>query len=287
MAYNKRHTSLTKVIEDVYRDSGYDSIDWEAAVEWVASLVRIIGITQAYTDRATNGVGENPNFIEVQNYRAVLPNDLVSITACRRVDVNDSGEVSKYAAMQETTDLFFTTPRTGGTLSTSFFDPEFRTHYIDENGDAQRITITQEPFTESYTSTFYYKIEGNIIFTNFEDGKLEMAYKALPADENGFPLIPEDEKFVRAVKSEIIWKLDKLRWRKNPSPQNKSILNDSAQERDWAVGAAITKSHIPTIDGMESIKKFWLRSIPKINEHGTNFSTMSLPEMRYTQNRRI
>ena len=65
--------------------------------------------------------------------------------------------------------------------------------------------------------------------------------------------------------------MDLIKYRKNASPQNAAILNRSERERDWYVGAAITKGRIPSTDEMESIKKAWLRSIPKINEHGTNF----------------
>ena len=99
-------------------------------------------------------------------------------------------------------------------------------------------------------------------------------------------LLPSCEKYKLAVTNEIIWRLDKLRWRKNPSPQNKSILNDSAQERDWAVGAAISRYHIPTIDELESIKNMWLRSIQDVNAHNTHFISNNYPELRYNQSNR-
>jgi hypothetical protein len=44
-----------------------------------------------------------------------------------------------------------------------------------------------------------YTIQNNYIVTNFEEGNLELAYKAMPLDENKKPLIPNDEIVIDAI----------------------------------------------------------------------------------------
>jgi len=236
-----------RIIENVYRNSGYEDIDWEAAVEWTAALMRVIGVPSAFTNKSTNGLNGNPYPIEISNYRGKLPTDMVIRGSCRRIDINDNMEIYKFSAMQETTDLFFQTPPPNSSSINDpvFFDPTFNTFYIDENGDSQPLVLTQSPFYSNSGELFSYKIDNNIIFTDFKDGYVEI----------------------------------------NPaSPGMKALVNHSSQERDWAVASARTKGRIPTIDELESIKKMWIRSIPKINEHATGFKTLGSPEIRYNNN---
>ena len=131
-----------------------------------------------------------------------------------------------------------------------------------------------------------YKLDSGYIYTNFESGYVQVAYRGFPIDASGYPMIPDDPKVKEALKCHIIYKLDWKTWRKNPSPQNKSIVNDSEQQRNFYVAAAITKSHIPSIDKMESLKRQWLRNGQNINEHSNGFKTSNMQERRYNYNSR-
>jgi hypothetical protein len=52
------------------------------------------------------------------------------------------------------------------------------------------------------------------------------------------------------------------------------------QERDWYIGAAQTRGHMPSVDMMESIKNNILRLIPKINQHSDGFASSGSQEQR-------
>jgi hypothetical protein len=94
-------------------------------------------------------------------------------------------------------------------------------------------------------------------------------------------MIPDDYKYIRAIEDYIIERIDYRVWRRSPSPQNKSILNDCEQESAFSIGSARTKGRIPSVDQMESIKNMWLRSIPRISEHSNNFNSLNKQEVRY------
>ena len=44
-----------------------------------------------------------------------------------------------------------------------------------------------------------YRIQGNIIYTSLEDDTLELAYLAIETDKDGYPLIPDNSSFTRAL----------------------------------------------------------------------------------------
>ena len=48
-----------------------------------------------------------------------------------------------------------------------------------------------------------YRIQGNIIYSSLRDGELEISYKALELDEEGYPMIPDNSSFTRAVQAYI------------------------------------------------------------------------------------
>ena len=44
-----------------------------------------------------------------------------------------------------------------------------------------------------------YKIQGNVIFTSMKEGTIEIAYNAFAVDSEGYPLIPDNSTFIRAL----------------------------------------------------------------------------------------
>ena len=283
MAYDNKFISLKAIIESVYRDSGIDEINFETALEDAAELIGLIGVPYTYIDKATDGVIAPVS--QVMGYRAMLPNDAAYIVGMRRIilDSNnviihsdpmiESSNIYQYSQMNEATSISnFVTPTASAPIMG--FDEE--DNFVATDGQI----IGSTPIGRK-TTPYSYRINNNIIYTDFKEGYINIIYKAFPTDEEGFLMIPDDEKLRAAVKYHLIYKIDYRRWRVNPaSPGIKALLNDSEQRRDFYVGAARNKAHIPSIDKMEAIKNRMLRSIPKINEHMNGFKSLNTQERR-------
>jgi hypothetical protein len=128
-------------------------------------------------------------------------------------------------------------------------------------------------------SSSTYTVNGNYIFTSFDEGSVMMAYLAIPTDEEGFPLIPADEWWRQAVQFEIAYKIAmKLFIQGNIADKTFQYIE---RERDWKVAQAVNKSKMPSIDEMESFKNQWLRLIPNYNNHNTFFKNMQMPERMF------
>lgn len=107
---------------------------------------------------------------------------------------------------------------------------------------------------------FTYKIQGGYIITSAERGYVEISYMAMPIDEEGYPLIPDNSSYSKALELYI-----KLQWftilfdTGKISPQ---VLSNTQQQYAWAVGQAQTDLIRPTIDQMQSISNMWSKLLP-------------------------
>jgi len=128
-------------------------------------------------------------------------------------------------------------------------------------------------------SSFTYKVNNNFIFTNNTEGCVEMVVLKYPLDEEGFPLIPDQFKYIRALASYIRYMADTRLSRQGKLAEG--IAQKSEQAWLFDVGAAGTSARIPTVDEMESLKNQVLSLIPQPNEHGNGFKTLGAQERRY------
>ena len=118
-------------------------------------------------------------------------------------------------------------------------------------------------------SQYSYTLNNNYIFTSFEEGQVELHYKAFPTNSLGMPMIPDDVKFVMAVQAFISERIGFRLYMQDHITRDK--YNKLEQERLWYVGAAGTKAQIPSIDEMESIKNRFLRLRIHPDLHHTSF----------------
>lgn len=124
---------------------------------------------------------------------------------------------------------------------------------------------------DKYTSgELTYKIQGNVIFTSIKEGTIEVAYRAIPVDCDGYPLIPDNSSFTRALELYIkkqcftvLFDLGKI---------TPTVYNNVLQEYAWAVGQAQSDLVRPTIDQMQSITNMWNKLLPGMTrDHETGF----------------
>ena len=283
MAYDGRFTSIKPIIEAVYRDAGIEEINFETALEDTAELIGLLGIPHAYVDKNTNGT--DAPILQVIDYRAYLPTDLAYLIAIQKITLNGNNQIIRSEEMIEDPSIFFydrldTLPEPNYIYPVA--DHPLNELNEDDELESEDGVVTGVTIPVVRMSPYRYKVNNGVVFTDFKEGFINIAYKAYPVDNEGFLMIPDDEKLRAAVKYHLIYKIDYRAWRVNPaSPGMKALLNDSEQRRDFYAGAARNKSHIPNVSKMESIKNRWLSLIPRINEHRNGFRTLNNQERRY------
>lgn len=172
---------------------------------------------------------EKSAIVHIENYRGLMPCDYDEIIQVR-TKIDGSGN---YKALRHTTDNF---------------------HMSDEKQNSLDNT---------------YKVQGNVMFTSFKEGDVEIMYRAILVDDEGMPLIPDNSSFIRALETYIkkkyftvLFDLGKI---------TPGVYNNVLQEYAWAVGQAQSDLIRPSLDQMQSITNSLYSLIPKSNMHSTGF----------------
>lgn len=121
-----------------------------------------------------------------------------------------------------------------------------------------------------------YKIQGNFIYTSFEEGEIEVSYQAIATDEQGFPLIPDNSSFTRALELYI-----KKQWFTilfDTGKLHGSILSNVQQEYAWAVGDCQSEFNRLSIDKAESFYNSWRTLLIRDREHNKTFKNSGIKE---------
>jgi len=251
MTNNAKYTSLKTIIAKAYRDMGLgEIIDISDAVEWAGEAMEFIGSSYSWIDKR--------EILHIIEGKAKLPCDLhrLNMITCH-VTEDDLGDCFMEEKSDEHVHWF---PMM---YSTDLYHKKHR--YCES--------------IHKHTSCDYtYILNDDYVFTNFDDGYVNLSYKGILTDENGWPMIPDDIKFKSAVAYHIMMKLAFIKL--IAGTISESIYAKLAQERDWYIAAAQTRGHMPSIDQLEGIKNNIIRLIPKINQHSDAFKTANHQEQR-------
>ena len=123
-----------------------------------------------------------------------------------------------------------------------------------------------------------YNIQGKWIITSSLDRPIEISYKSIPVDCDGYPLIPDNEAFIKALEAYI--KEREFMYLFDEGKLRRDILEEAQREYTWYVGQAHTSMLMPSIDEMAVITNMWNQLIPRMREYANQFKTLGLKEIR-------
>lgn len=148
--------------------------------------------------------------------------------------------------------------------------PTFR--YSSDSFHMSECRASKEEFTD-----LTYKIQGNIIYTSIKEGEIEVAYLAIATDSEGYPLLPDNSSYTRAlelyIKKQwftILFDLGKI---------GPAVLQNTQQEYAWAVGDCQSEFNRLSIDKAESFFNSWRTLILRDSEHRTGFRNNGTKEV--------
>jgi len=116
---------------------------------------------------------------------------------------------------------------------------------------------------------YTYIVNKGVIFTSKEHGYIEVAYKAIMTDEEGYPMIPDNEKVNRGLEYYILYRF------LEPFYLMGKITDKAfeyiTQQYDWYVGAADASLRGINADQMETIMNGINRIIRSNTHHDSSF----------------
>lgn len=146
---------------------------------------------------------------------------------------------------------------------------------VSDNIPLRQMTATFNPGDTIYNEhkhEYSFKTQGRVIFTSFKDGDIKISYKSIPVDEEGLPMLLDNEKYLNAlelfIKSKVFTVLFEC------SKISSQVLQHTEQEYSWAAGQLHSEFKMPSISQMESITRMMNQMIVRENEFFNNFDNL-------------
>lgn len=240
------HVSLKYVISKLYRDLNInEELPIDSIVEWCAEALAYIGAYGQYISKT--GV------LIVKNHKCPMPCDFYRLETIsyNNKPLRWNGNTLPGNIMCETCRL-----------------PDCKdceTFYIQDN---MFYTSIEESF-DNPTPNSYNPISNTICMT----------YTAIATDEEGFPLVPDDVYFMKALTTYVTYMMDWQQWRKGGITDK--VFQYSEKEWLFYVNSARGSANMPDLARLEQLKNVWQRLLPLNNEYNLQFRNLGRQERMY------
>lgn len=122
-----------------------------------------------------------------------------------------------------------------------------------------------------------FKTQNRVIITSFPKGKVIIAYKAIPVDDEGLPLLVNTPKYLKAL--ELYVKCQMFGDLFDEGRITQHVLNHAEQEYAWAAGQLEDEFKTPSISEMESITNMLNQIIVRQSEFPNRFERLGNREL--------
>lgn len=241
--------SIKTVVDGLYRDfDSPEDLDVWDILDWSAEALQLIGASTQLIDYWAE--------IEISNHLSRLP---LNFEAINQISYNGFPLTLTNGSMG----INSTTNPGEAFLNTKEIDPD---HFPNIN-------------RQTSTGVESYYIKNGCIVTSFESGTIVLSYKGIQVDSEGFPMIPDNVYFDKALRSYSQMMLDRKEWRRGNLPAQ--VYAKTEQEWLFYCKAAASAALMPNIDKVENFKNMWVRLKPSLNEYSTFFSGMNIQEAKH------
>lgn len=143
------------------------------------------------------------------------------------------------------------------------------------------IRLSSATFMNPRSVEYAYTTRGQFIYPTFKTCSLEVAYKAIPIDDEGYPLLLDNEVYKNTLKLYI--KKDLFTTFFERDKISIKVLQNTQQEYAWAAGQLEEELKMPSLAEMENISNAHNQLLMKPHEFKKGFETTGMEE-RYRVN---
>ena len=122
-----------------------------------------------------------------------------------------------------------------------------------------------------------WKSQGRIIYTSFPKGTVDVSYKAIKVDDEGFPMLPDNPVFLKAL--ELYIKKEEFTVLFDLGKIQQNVLQNAQTEYAFKVGQATTEFILPSVSEMQSITGMLHQLVPHENQFVKGFKTLGDKEI--------
>ena len=142
------------------------------------------------------------------------------------------------------------------------------------------MTDTFLPAYKRLLTELSFKTQGQVLYTSFKEGQVEVSYRAIPVDENGFPLLVDNEIYIAALEAYIKKQVFTIKF--DQGKVTGPVLQNAKQDYALLAGQLNSEFTIPSISEMQSISNMLTHMVPRMNEFYKGFKTLGAKEIVFT-----
>lgn len=244
-----QYTTIRRVLDNLLDHPMLRNVTAEQAVRYTIRFISLHGFPKMFQDKAAE--------VEIHNFRGMLPCDLISI-----IQVRDKKCGLCLKAM---TDVF---------PGAQFSPPEHaheREHLHEKKHKhlhdlyiPERRVMHEEPS---------FKTQGRVLFTSFPEGCVDIAYRSIPVDEDGFPLLIDNENYLAALEAFI--KLQVFTIQFDLGKISGSVLQNAQQDYAWRAAELGSEFMTPSVSEAESLSRMYNTLIMSVHHFDHGFKNVA------------
>ena len=250
MVKELQYTSIKRVLDNLLDHPLLRDLTLEQVVRHALRFIQLHGYPKLYEDKIED--------VEIKDFRGLLPCDLISIIQVKdlRTDICLRAMTDNYAPgmMPHTPPP----PPPHKDLMNNVRKKHPMDWYIPEGKK-----YAQEPA---------FKTQGRVIYTSFPEGIVQIAYKAIKTDENGFPMLVDNENFLAALEAYIKKQVFTVKF--DTGKISAGVLQNAQTEYAFLAGELEAEFTIPSTSEMEAITRSINVLIPRMRDFDNGFRNL-------------
>lgn len=217
-----QYTNIRRVLDNIMTHPLLRDVTLEQAVRYAVRFIGLHGYSKLYQER----IGS----VEIKDFRGLLPCDLISIIQVR--------DARTGVCLRSMTDTF--------AKGMEPVPPKNTHKDLMNNVEQNHI-----PPMHRMDSELSFKTQGRAIFTSFPEGCVEIAYKAIPIDDDGFPLLIDNETYLAALEAFIKMQVFTIKF--DIGKINANVLQNAQQEYYFRAGQLNEEFQQPSVSEMQTL----------------------------------
>ena len=237
-----KYTNIRRILDECTEHPLMRDLTLEQVVRHTLRFISLHGMPKLYQDKVED--------VDIHEFRGMLPCDLISIVQVKDMDT--------HLCMRAMTDTF-----TPGLAPPPPPPPKDQMNNVPKERD------WYIPPMRRYEGEPAFKVQGRVIFTSFPEGRVQVAYKAIPVDEDGFPLLIDNETYLACLEAYIKKKVFTVRF--DTGKLQAAVLQNAQQEYYHLAAELNSEMMIPSVSEMESLTRYYNSLIPRVHEFDRGF----------------
>lgn len=243
-----RYTNIRRVLDNLHDHPMMTDLTLEQAVRYTIRFISLHGYSKLYQDKEAD--------VDIHEFRGLLPCDLIRI-----IQVKDK---CSGICLRSMTDSF-----TPGINPDEMHRPAHRKPYMPY--------IPPKAHGHGEPT---FKTQGRVIFTSFPEGEVRIAYKAIPVDEDGFPLLIDNENYLACLEAYIKKQVFTVKF--DQGKITAGVLQNVQQEYSFLAGQLQSEFTLPSYSEMQSIQNYLTSILPSMKNFDSGFK--HLGDREYIRN---